>query len=362
MVDSVKKQETLAEKKRLTRRDFGKDALALGAAATLGFPRILRAEDRELIVISYGGQLQEPHRWLGDRMEARHPGLKVRLVPSESQDIVAQIKAARGHSPYDAMPNGEPPHLIAMRDGYIQKRDDSTLPNLGDVYPEFLAKTNGYGVPATYSLIGIAYNEEMVTNPPKAWKDLWNEEYEDIRGICRTSSNLGLGTLAITAKIFGGSEEDLEPAWEKLAALNPVAGRSPRILAQMMERGEIAIAPLWNNDAAVAAEKGMPIRFVKPDPGPVAIVSVMSEITGTRHPELVHEWMDGIISREYQAFAADAPYYFGATVKGVDVPEAAKPYTPSTPAEVLALQTVDWSKIVPVRAQLVERFDRTFSV
>ena len=130
----------------------------------------------------------------------------------------------------------------------------------------------------------------------------------------------------------------------------------------MMERGEIAIAPLWNNDAAVAENKGMPIRFVKPDPGPVAIVSVMSEITGTRHPDLVHEWMDGIISQEYQAFAADAPYYFGVTVKGVDVPEAAKPYTPSTPEEVLALQTVDWPNIVKVRPQLVERFDREFSV
>ena len=44
------------------------------------------------------------------------------------------------------------------------------------------------------------------------------------------------------------------------------------------------------------------------------------------------------------------------------MPEKAKPYTPSTPAEVLALQTVDWSKIVPVRAQLVERFDREFSI
>ena len=101
-------------------------------------------------------------------MEARHPGLKVRLVPSESQDIVAQIKAARGHSPYDAMPNGEPPHLIAMRDEYIVKRDDSTLSNLGNVYPEFLEKTNGYGLPATFSLIGIAYNEEMVSTPPTA--------------------------------------------------------------------------------------------------------------------------------------------------------------------------------------------------
>lgn len=349
--------------RNISRRTFGKGVLASGAAATtLSMPSVIRAQEKELLVISYGGQLQEPHRWLGDKMEAKHAGLKVRLVPSESQDIVAQIKAARGHSPYDAMPNGEPPHLIAMGDGYIQKRDDSKLSNLGNVYPEFLAKTQGYGVPATYSLIGIAYNEEMVKTAPTSWADLWKEEYAGIRGICRTSSNLGLGTLAITTKIFGGTEADLEPGWQKLKELDPVAGRSPRILAQMMERGEIAIAPLWNNDAAVAAEKGMPIKFVKPDPGPVAIVSVMSEITGTRHPDLVYEWMDGIISQEYQAFAADAPYYFGATVKGVDVPEKAKPYTPATPAEVLALQTVDWSKIVPVRPQLVERFDREFSI
>jgi putative spermidine/putrescine transport system substrate-binding protein len=349
--------------RNITRRTFGKGALASGAAAAaLTMPSVIRAQEKELLVISYGGQLQEPHRWLGDKMEAKHAGLKIRLVTSESQDIVAQIKAARGHSPYDAMPNGEPPHLIAMGDGYIQKRDDSKLSNLGNVYPEFLAKTQGYGVPATYSLIGIAYNEEMVKTPPTSWADLWNEEYAGNRGICRTSSNLGLGTLAITTKIFGGSESDLEPGWQKLKELDPIAGRNPTILAQMLERGEIAIAPLWNNDAAVAAEKGMPIKFVKPDPGPVAIVSVMSEITGTQHPDLVYEWMDGIISQEYQAFAADAPYYFGVTVKGVDVPEKAKPYTPATPAEVLALQTVDWSKIVPVRPQLVERFDREFSI
>ncbi len=348
--------------RKLTRRSFGKGVLATGAAAaSLSMPNVIRAQEKELVVISYGGQLQEPHRWLGDQMEAKHPGLKVRLIPSESQDIVAQIKAARGYSPYDAMPNGEPPHLIAMKEGYIQKRNDAKLSNLGNVYPEFVEKTQGYGVPATYSLIGIAYNEEMVKTPPTSWADLWNEEYAGIRGICRTSSNLGLGTLAIVSKIFGGSESDLEPGWKKLKELDPIAGRSPRILAQMMERGEIGVAPLWNNDAAVAAEKGMPIKFVKPDPGPVAIVSIMSEITGNRRPDLVYEWMDGIISRDYQTFAADAPYYFGATVKGVDVPEKAKPYTPSTPAEVLALQTVDWSKIVPVRAQLVERFDRIFA-
>lgn len=344
---------------KLTRRMFTKGALA--TAGTLAAPSIVRAEDKELVIISYGGALQEPHRWLGDKLQKEIAGLTVRLVPSESQDIVAQIKAAQGFSPYDAMPNGEPPHLIAIRDGYIQKLDPSRLENYDNIIPEFLPKTQGFGVPATFSLIGLAYNEEMVQTAPTSWADMWNEEYAGQVGICRTSSNLGLGTLAITAKIFGGSETDLEPAWQKWKELKPLAGRSPRILAQMMERGEIAVAPLWNNDAAVAAEKGLPIKFVKPDPGPVAILSVMSEITGARDSELVYRWMDGIISTEYQTLAADAPYYFGATVKGVAVPEAAAPYTPATPDEVAALQTVDWAEIVKVRPQLVDRFDREFA-
>jgi len=46
----------------------------------------------------------------------------------------------------------------------------------------------------------------------------------------------------------------------------------------------------------------------------------------------------------------------------VSVPEAARPYTPSTPAEVLALQTIDWPAIAPQRGPLVERFDRTFAL
>ncbi len=345
---------------KLSRRAFGKTLL--GAGAALSMPNIVRAQSQELIVISYGGALQEPHRLLGDRLQQEFPGLTVRLVPSESQDIVAQIKAAQGFSPYDVMPNGEPPHLIAQRDGYIQQLDPSTIENYDNVVPEFWEKTNGFGVPATFSLIGIAYNEEMVETPPTSWADLWNEEYAGMVGLCRTSSNLGLGTLAVVSKIFGGSEENLEPGWEKLKELNPIAGRSPRILAQMLERGEIGVTPLWNNDAAIAAERGLPIKFVKPDPGPVAILSMMSEITGTRVPEMAHRFMDGVISTEYQEMAADSPYFFGVTVQGVSVPAAAQPYTPSTPEEVANLQTVNWDAIVAVRPQLVERFDREFAV
>ena len=77
---------------RITRRGLAAGAIATTASITAA-PGFLRAQaPRELVIVSFAGQLQEPHRWLADRMEKRHPGLKIRLVPSESQDVVAQIK------------------------------------------------------------------------------------------------------------------------------------------------------------------------------------------------------------------------------------------------------------------------------
>jgi putative spermidine/putrescine transport system substrate-binding protein len=331
-------------------------------AAALVLPAVARAQGaRELVIVTYPGRLSEPHRWLADRLEARHPGLRVRLSPSDSQDIVAQIKAAQGFSPYDAMPNDEPPHLIAMQEGYITRRNDAALPNLANVFPDLLAKSQGFGVPATYSLVGIAYNASLVREPPGSWAELWRPDLRGKVGIARTSSNLGLATLAIAAKSFGGSERALDVGWEKLRELQPRAARSPAILGQMLEREEIAVAPLWNNNTAAAAEKGLPIRFVMPEPGAIAILSCFSAIARTREPALVDEWLNGILSPEYQARAAGAPYFFGPTVRGVSVPEAARPYTPATPEAVQALQTIDWSAITPVRGALVDRFDRTFS-
>src|SRR5262245_40623928 len=256
------------------------------------------------------------------------------------------------------MPKDEPPHLIGISDGYIQEVKPERIPDYGNAYPEFVRKSQGYGVPATYSLVGLAYNTQLIKTPPSSWADLWRPEYKGLVGIPRASSNLGLAFLAIVAKQNGGAEDQLDPAFRRIKELKPVVGRSPSILTQLVERAEVGIAPLWNNNTAALADKGMPIRFVKPDPGPVAVISFFAETPGTRHPELVQEWLNDILTPEYQAMAADRPYYFGPTVRGVQVPEAARPYTPATPDEVLRLQTIDWTKIAPVRGQIVDRFDR----
>ena len=49
----------------------------------------------EVVMISYAGALQEPHRlYLVEPFERLHPGVKVRLVPDEAGEYVARVQAA----------------------------------------------------------------------------------------------------------------------------------------------------------------------------------------------------------------------------------------------------------------------------
>lgn len=321
----------------------------------------------EINMISYAGSSQEPHKfYVADVMEQKYPGLKIRLVPSESQDCLAQIKASLSSPPYDLMPNGEPPHLQMIADSLIQKTTAEDVPNLADIDPSFIEKSQGYGVPVTYQLIGIAYNEDLVMElagkVPTDWSDLWDPAYAGMVGLVAPSSNLGLGFLVNTAKQNGGTEADLTAGFEKIAELSdPVIASSPTALAELLEREEIALCPLWATDTAVLADKGMNIGFVKPSSGAICIVSCVSIINNTKYPALCKEILNILCSEEYQEKAAAAPYYFGPTNKNVEVPADAAAYIPSSPEEVQALSTIDWPVIVPNRAGILDTWNQMFT-
>jgi putative spermidine/putrescine transport system substrate-binding protein len=320
----------------------------------------------EIVMISYAGPSQEPHRfYLVEPFERGRPGTKVRLVPDESGEYVARVQAALAAgrpSPVDLAPNGEPPHLRLIGMGLLERTNKELVPNLKNVHQAFIDKSEGYGVPATYSLIGIAYNSKKVSKVPTSWKDLWDPAYRGKVGLTSASSNLGLGFLVASAKISGGDEGNLDPAWTAIKQLQPfVIAPNPTALAQLFEREEIVIGPLWSTDAAVLASKGLPIKFVKPQPGAIAIVSFLSIIKGSQHMQLAHELLNGVLSVEYQTKAAAKPYFFGPTNVKAVVPADAAEYIPTSLGEVRRLQTVNWPVIVPRRAAIVDRWNREFA-
>lgn len=347
---------------RLSRRS----TLASMAAATtaLASPAILRAQARELVMVGYGNEQDQPLIRAGEELGRRHPGISLRVIGGLSTEALAQIKASRGDSPYDFAVMGSPAIINALAEDVLEPIDLDQIPNSANIDGRFPPYSFGMGCPVVFEGIGVAYNSETIATPPTTWQDLWNPEFAGRVGMCRPQSNLGLGVLAATNEAFGQPQDNMQAALEKWQELDPLVGRSPPLLQQMLERGEIDITPLWHTNAALAAAAGLPIAYTKiASPGPLMlptnIVHFINTPEGTS--ELVHEFADIMLEQSIQDFAAGAPFYFGTVVKGTEVPEAAKPYLPSTPEEIDSMVSLDWQAIAPLRGETVETFDRMFA-
>jgi putative spermidine/putrescine transport system substrate-binding protein len=338
-------------------------AFLIGAGSLIGCKsNSSKSAENELVVVSYPGDAQIPYRkFLADPFEKKHVGTSVRLVPSESEDVVAQIKAARGSSPYDLITLGVPRQITAVQEGWVEQTPVADLPNLSRVYPQFISACKNTGVPETYSLIGIAYNPDKVP-APESWSDLWKPEYRGKLGMTTPASNLGFGLVVMTAKLAGGSEENLAPAWPKLKELGPfVVAPSPEALAQLFERGEVSIAPMWNNDAAILALHGMKLKFVQPKPGAIVVVSCMDVVKNSAQQKLARQFLNDEVSKEFQSHLAQAPWFFGPTNMDVSIPSGSAEYMPTTVEGLQHSVYFDWDKAVLQRAEATEEFDREFS-
>jgi ABC-type Fe3+ transport system substrate-binding protein len=346
---------------RLTRRSV---VGGLTAATALASPTVLRAATRELVMTGYGNDSDAPLIAAGEELSRRNPGVTLTVIGGLSSEALAQIKAARGNSPYDMGVMGSPAIVNAMAEDVLVPLDFSQIPNAANVIDKFPPYGYGVGQPIWFEGIGIAYDTTKISTPPTTWEDLWSGDYTGRIGMCRPQSNLGLGVLAATAEAFGEPQDAMTFALEKWAELDPLVGRSPPLLQQMIERGEVDLAPLWHVNSALAASAGLPIGYSKlTGPGPLMlptnIVQFINTPDGTA--DLVHEFTDILLSPEIQSMANSAPIYFGTVVEGVETPEEAAPYVPSTPEELATTTSLDWPSFAPLRGETVEAFDRMFA-
>jgi len=336
----------------------------LAAATTLSIPTILRAQTRELVMVGYGNASDAPLIAAGEELGRRNPGISLRVIGGLSAEALAQIKAARGNSPYDLAVMGSPAIINALAQDVLVPLDFSKIPNSKNVDPRFMPYGYDVGQPIWFEGIGVAYDTTKIKSPPTTWKQLWSGEYNGRIGMCRPQSNLGLGVLAATCEAFGKPQNDMDFALKKWKELDPLVGRSPPLLQQMIERGEVDLAPLWHVNAALAAAAGLPIGYTKiSEPGPLMlptnIVHFVNTAEGTA--DLIAEFADILLTQSIQKMAGSAPIYFGTVVKGIEVPAEAAPYVPSTPEELDSTTSLDWPSFAPLRGQTVESFDRLFA-
>jgi putative spermidine/putrescine transport system substrate-binding protein len=251
-----------------------KSLLAAGLAALL---MSSAASAQTLNVATAGDQNMVDYikDYLGPLFEKSHPGVKVVAVgtgPGDggSQKIFEKLdaqKKAAAAADFDVVVIHQKAAGTLVQDGLIKKYRDA-LPTGKLVTRESATNAlgtdvSGYVMPMFHSQTAIAYNPDLIKNPPSNYAELrdWvkkNPKQFGYNGIKGGMSGVAFVTGWISA--FGGDAAKLEKGpydaatkatWDKAMAdlkdfnQNVVITPGNAGTLDMLNRGEIAMGPVW---------------------------------------------------------------------------------------------------------------------
>ena len=108
----------------------------------------------------------------------------------------------------------------------------------------------------------IAYNTELVKNPPKTWMDLTKPEYgQEIGQVFAASGGTTWTRIMFERQVLG------EDYWKKQAATHPCSIPSGAPMSDSLVRGEIAMGPLLYNTIYPKQKDGAPVEIFFPPEG-----------------------------------------------------------------------------------------------
>lgn len=340
----------------MDRRTLLSAAAALGALPLL--PRNLLAAET-LISATFGGSWSEVHRTLLKPYFEKRSGATVSQSPMLATEQIAKLTAAAsGPPPFDVAMMDEGPALQAVARGFFAEYDTSKSPNYSGLLPQFQDK---WGPAVSMQCIGLAYNPNRVKEPPKSWGDLWDPKYKGRVGITSLASTLGTAFLVEIARLNGGGESNIEPAFAKLRTLLPNLGAVSANFgahAALFQQEVVDIGVQNFNFVQTLKGKGVPIEWVKPDTGAPAWKTTMHVVKGADKPDLAYTYIDSHLAADLQSEMTKAPYFVIPTNAAVPLSGAIKDQVAATKDDLDKLVFHDWARINEGREEWSRQFTR----
>ncbi len=316
----------------------------------------------DLVVTTFAGSWEQLYRDVIVPAYQASAGGSANLVTMVSLEQVAQLTASPQSPPFDVALIDEGPFNSASKDLFVPLPPD-LLSNYDQVAPELLS-ADGWAPTTGIQVIGLAYNPSQVSTPPTSWEDLYDPQYRGRVSMQGMQTTQGTSVMVQLAKLRGGSESDIEPAFQALnQELRPnLAGLAANsgALATLFQQGEIVLAPHDLNNVMALQARGVDIEWVAPQEGAIAMRPSQQVVANTTaNLESAAAFVDASLSLEVQTAMAQAPYNFLPVNRNVQLSGILAEKFGSTLDEALStLVFLDWSQINPSRAEWIERFDR----
>ncbi len=346
----------------IDRRRLLQTSLTLGALQL--FPKLSLAQAKRLVFATFTGSWEEAHRAvLVPAFKKANAGSDLVLDPMLSVDQIAKVTAARNNPPIDVMLHDPGPALTAIGQGLVDNFPVEKSAYYKDLIPE---AQDAHGPAIFFQVVGLTYNPDKIKTPPTSWKDLWKPEYKGRVGITTLNSTLGTGWLVEVAKMFGGSESNVEPGFKAINDLKPNLGAvaaNPGALAALFQQGQIDISPGNFNAIQLLKARGVAVEFVAPKEGAIAFKTTIHVVKNSPNRDLAVALIEAAMSPEVQTQLMQAPYLIVPTNTKVKMEgEIAKVLAKDHAEMKKRFVFQDWKKINEQRGAWIERFNREVKI
>lgn len=341
----------------LSRRRFGKLVLGAGATAPMSFVRRATAQPKpgDMLVVGIWGGVQERlvRKYCAEPLEQKYK-CRVNLVLGGTPERRARSYAERGRPSFDII-------YLNMFESQQAVKDRVTQPPHAAV-PQYahlvdIARHGGYGV--ALNPITIIYDKRKAKTPVTSWKDLWNPEWHGRIAWPAYPAAQGVAGLLMSARVWGGSEHNIDIAFRKIRELKPFPAipSSQDELYQMFDTGICDIAVEFASISRKYGETRNPnLVIATPVEGQAAAMNVACITEGAPSQKLAEEWINLHLGAPCLTAYARQTYY-SPTVDNIAMPPDLAPKLIG-PADAARLVRFDWEAVMGNQRAWTQRFNK----
>ena len=234
-------------------------------------------------------------------------GIKVRgeTVPSAVEMM------ERMHKP--PLPDVLCPPEYLVRDlsaeNLLFELDNSLLPNLKNLYPQFRVGRahdphGAVSVIKDWGTTGFMYRTDLVNGRPQSWKDFWDmaEDYSGHITVLDSPGEVIGAALKKNGCSYNASDaQSLDLAQKDLLRLKTHLFSFETDYKPLLTSGQVSMALGWNGDAAALVAAGIPIQYVVPFEGSQIWEDDWAIARNALRPETAHDFLNFVLRPEVAA-------------------------------------------------------------
>lgn len=333
--------------------------LAVFALCAVAPLRALAAD--EVVYAGPGGTIANAYRQNVFPVFEKATGIKVTYVVGTVLEGLTKVEAQRARPAIDVVTLTDDAYAQFRQKGLFEKLTPQIVPRVASVYPAIRYEADD-GVPMFILTTGIAYNTKIFKEkgfpPPSSIHDLWKPEYRNRIVLWTPATTTGVLELLLVAKAFGGSENNVDPAFAKLKELSPyVEFNKADEMTALMQR-EQAWLGWWNNIRVQQLKaSGLPIELIGPKEGTPVYTNGVALVKNGPNRDNAIKLINFILSDEGQTLIA-RHIGGGPTVQSVVLPPDLASQVPYGEAVRSGIYVADMNAVVKNRAGWLERWAR----